>query len=65
MEIVTSGCSVEGPAPELLDAVARAFFPKPFSLQALRETINRVLGDAPSLSRRPSRTDHPRAPAGP
>jgi len=51
--IVTSGYSVEGPAQELLDAGARAFLPKPFSLQELRETITRVLGDAPSLSGRP------------
>ncbi len=51
--IVTSGYSVEGPAQEILDAGARAFLPKPFSLQALRETITRVLGDAPSLSGRP------------
>ena len=51
--IVTSGYSVEGPAQEILDAGAQAFLPKPFSLQALRETITRVLGAAPSLSRRP------------
>ena len=51
--IVTSGYSVEGPAQEILDAGAQAFLPKPFSLQALRETITRVLGAAPSLSGRP------------
>lgn len=53
--IVTSGYSVEGPAQEILDAGAKAFLPKPFSLQQLREMITRVLGDAPPLSRRNSR----------
>jgi len=51
--IVTSGYSVEGPAREILDAGAQAFLSKPFSLQELRETLTRVLGDAPSLSGRP------------
>ncbi|MCF8063525.1 MAG: PAS domain-containing protein [Deltaproteobacteria bacterium] len=51
--IVTSGYSVEGPAREILDAGAQAFLPKPFSIQELRETITRVLGDAPSLARPP------------
>jgi PAS domain S-box-containing protein len=50
--IVTSGYSVEGPAREVLDAGAQAFLPKPFSLPELRETITRVMGDAPSLSGR-------------
>jgi hypothetical protein len=38
------GCSLEGPALEILDAGAQGFFQKPFSLAILSEKMQEIMG---------------------
>ena len=41
--IVSSGYDLEGPAREILDAGAKGFIKKPYSLHALSEKLNEIL----------------------
>ena len=47
--IVFSGYSIEGPAREILEARARDFIQKPFSMSALAEKLKAVLDEGKNL----------------
>ena len=42
--IVSSGYELEGPVREILDAGAKGFIQKPYSLDALSDKLNEVMG---------------------